>query len=115
MEATVKMRLDEMQKKIDKLQNNLSKLQGKVAMVTPDQMSIVEDRLKTITGHLAQLINTSAVIEQVALLLNQRSDPDGLRIVATLCRRVTDDPAWFKKCEKLSLQEVINEVRNEIN
>jgi len=114
VEASIKMRFDEMQKKVDKLQNGLSKLQSKVAMITPDQMSVVEDRLKTITSHLGQLINTSAVIEQVALLLNQRSDPDGLRIVATLCRRVTDDPVWFKKCEKITLDEIINQVRAEL-
>ena len=114
MEASVKMRFDEMQKKIDRLQNSVSKVQYKLQTITPDQMSVVEDRLKTITGHLGQLINTSAVIEQVALLLNQRCDPDGLRIVATLCRRVTDEPVWFKKCEKITLDEIINQVRAEL-
>jgi hypothetical protein len=114
MEASIKMSFDEMQKKVDKLQNAVSKVQYKLKTITPDQMSVVEDRLKTITGHLGQLINTSAVIEQVALLLNQRSDPDGLRIVATLCRRVTDEPGWFKKCYKLSLEDVIEQVRGEL-
>lgn len=114
MEASIKMRFDEMQKKVDKLQNAVSKVQYKLQTITPDQMSIVEDRLKTLTSHLGQLISTSTVIEQIALLLNQRSDQDGLRIVATLCRRVTDDPHWFRNCEKLSLDEVIQQVRGEL-
>jgi len=114
VEASIKMRFDEMQKKIDKLQNNLSKLQGKVALVTPDQMSVVEDRLKSISSHLSQLISTSTAIEQVTLLLNHRSDPDGLRIVAALCRKATEDQKWFRKCECLSLEQIIEQVRGEL-
>jgi hypothetical protein len=93
---------------------NARELKSKLEVITPKQIKQVESRVSELNKRLAQSILISATIEQVALLLDHRNDKDGIKVVAWLSRKATDEPSWFKKhAEKMSLGEIIKHIKDQ--
>lgn len=86
----------------------------RLAAITPDEISQAQRKLGELSRRMAARLLQQAVIEQVALLMLRQGSPDGLQVVAWLCRTVTDDPAWFKRAESASLSTIIEQVRAEL-
>jgi uncharacterized coiled-coil protein SlyX len=93
---------------------NSRELRNRIDAITPKQIKQVESRVSELNKRLAQSILISATIEQVALLLDHRKDKDGIKVVAWLSRKATDEPGWFKKhAEKMSLAEIIKHIKDQ--
>jgi hypothetical protein len=94
---------------------NSRELRNRLDAIEPAQIKQAHARVVELNKRLAQSILISATIEQVSLLLDHRSDPDGIKVVAWLSRKATEDPSWFKKNERFSLQETITNIKGLIN
>lgn len=103
----------ELRKKVNAMAHAQQKCTERLSVLTPAGVDRIAERLKTINERLAEIITQQTVIEQVCLMLDHRNDPDGLRIVATLCRKAVDDKKWFKKAESMPIGDLIKLLRRE--
>jgi aspartate aminotransferase-like enzyme len=93
----------------------VAELKQRFDAVNTEGLEAVQARAEASSKQLSYLIIVNTTLEQVALLLARQKATDSAQIIAALCRKSVEDKKWFRSTERMSIQQVIDYLREQVN